>query len=68
MNPLRETIVAGTSQARKEFARLFEVASNGRRALHVVVADNVSEDELIVITVYEPDIGQWEPGFRWRRP
>ncbi|MGH2404170.1 MAG: DUF4258 domain-containing protein [bacterium] len=40
----------------------------GTRALHVVVADNEPEDKLMVITVYEPDIGQWEPGFRRRRP
>ncbi len=27
----------------------------GRRPIHVVVADNVDEEENIVITVYEPD-------------
>lgn len=37
------------------------------RPLHVVVADNVEAQETIVITVYEPDPGQWEPGFRQRR-
>ena len=37
------------------------------RPLHVVVADNAEERETIVITVYEPDLGQWEPGFRRRR-
>ena len=46
----------------------FVLGWRGRRALHVVVADNTPDDELIVITVYEPDIGQWEPGFRRRRP
>ena len=35
--------------------------------LHVVVADNAETQETIVITVYEPDPGQWEPGFRQRR-
>jgi len=29
LNPPAETIVAGTSKARKEFARLFDVASRG---------------------------------------
>lgn len=29
MNPPAETIVAGTTKARKEFARLFDVASKG---------------------------------------
>ena len=38
-----------------------------RRPVHVVVADNQAEDEMIVITVYEPDLTRWEPGFRERR-
>ena len=37
------------------------------RPLHVVFADNAEEWETIVITVYEPDPGQWEPEFRQRR-
>lgn len=39
----------------------------GDRALHVVAADNVEEEETIVITVYEPDPKRWEPGFAQRR-
>ncbi len=38
-----------------------------RRPVHVVVADNQDEDEMIVITVYEPDLTRWEQGFRERR-
>ena len=39
----------------------------GLRAIHVVVADNnEGEGTIIVITVYEPDNEQWEPGFRRR--
>lgn len=38
----------------------------GGRPIHLVVADNASSDEVIVITVYEPDINRWEPGFRRR--
>ena len=41
---------------------------SGSRPIHVVVADNVDGDELIVITVYEPDPGQWEADFKRRRP
>ena len=40
---------------------------HGSRPLHVVVADNEERRETIVITVYEPDPAQWEPGFRRRR-
>ncbi len=37
-----------------------------RRPIHVVAA--TAEREIIVITVYEPDPGQWEPGFERRKP
>ena len=37
------------------------------RPLHVVAADNIETDETIVITVYEPALELWEPGFRRRR-
>jgi hypothetical protein len=40
---------------------------NGRRPIHVVVADNVDEEENIVITVYEPDPLEWEPDFKRRK-
>ncbi len=37
------------------------------RPVHVVVAHDLSENEDIVITVYEPDPELWEDGFRRRR-
>jgi hypothetical protein len=39
----------------------------GSRPIHVVAAENVESGETIVITVYEPDLTQWEPGFKRRR-
>ena len=39
----------------------------GARALHVVVADNVAANDVIIVTVYEPDLVTWQPGFRRRR-
>ena len=39
----------------------------GNRPLHVVTADNVPDDETIVITVYEPDLLRWEADFKQRR-
>ena len=41
---------------------------HGPRPIHVVAADNREAKETIVITVYEPDLDQWEPGFKRRRP
>ena len=38
------------------------------RPIHLVVADEPVEGHTIVVTVYEPDPEQWEPGFQRRRP
>jgi len=37
------------------------------RPIYVVVADNIEEGIRIVVTVYQPDLEEWEPGFRRRR-
>ena len=37
------------------------------RPVHVVVADNAENQETIVITVYEPDVTEWESDFRRRK-
>jgi hypothetical protein len=39
----------------------------GGHPLHVVVAEKPT-GELIVITTYEPDPGQWDSTFRTRQP
>lgn len=33
------------------------------RPLHVVVAENKGNTELIIITVYEPDMNKWDSNF-----
>ncbi len=37
------------------------------RPLHVVAAENWSQNKIIIITAYQPDPVQWEPGFRRRK-
>ncbi|MCY0898793.1 MAG: DUF4258 domain-containing protein [Firmicutes bacterium] len=39
----------------------------GRRPIHVVVADNPAEAQVIVITVYEPDPHRWDATFSRRQ-
>jgi hypothetical protein len=39
----------------------------GPRPVHGVVADNTDDRENIVITVYEPDSGEWEVDFKRRK-
>ena len=46
-------------------SRLISGSPSGR-PIHVVVADNEAEKELIVVTVYEPDPAKWESGFMRR--
>ncbi len=38
------------------------------RPLHVVVAENIEENEFIVITAYEPDPALWEADSMRRKP
>ena len=40
---------------------------SGSRPVHVVVADDTVDDELVVITVYEPDPALWSDDLRRRR-
>jgi len=37
------------------------------RPLHVVVADDETNDVAIIVTVYEPEPARWESGFEKRR-
>ena len=37
------------------------------RPLHVLLAEDVLEETIIVVTVYEPDDLRWQPGFKRRR-
>lgn len=38
------------------------------RYLHVVAADVPGTDDVVIITVYEPDPNVWDVAFRMRRP
>lgn len=39
----------------------------GERPLHVVYADNASDRERIIVTVYEPDPALWAADFSTRK-
>ncbi len=40
---------------------------SGPRPIHVVAAENAADSETLIVTVYEPDPSQWEPGFERRK-
>jgi Domain of unknown function (DUF4258) len=42
------------------------LGSTANRPIHVVAA--TTDHEIIIITVYEPDPNQWQPGFEKRKP
>ncbi len=37
------------------------------RPIHAVVAENPQDQEVIVVTAYEPNLSLWDPEFRKRR-
>lgn len=43
------------------------LGKRGNRPLHVVMTENERDNELIIITVYEPKLSHWKPGFKNRK-
>ena len=39
----------------------------GARPIHVIAAEVPGTEESIIVTVYEPNPDQWEPGYRIRK-
>ena len=68
---VRQALVTGkvieTYPDDKPYPSRLMLGWSGARPIHVVVADNPEQHETIVITVYEPDLDRWEPGFEKRR-
>jgi YgiT-type zinc finger domain-containing protein len=48
----------------KPYASYLMLGWHKNRSLHVVIADNPEDDETVVITVYEPDLQKWQPGYK----
>ncbi len=68
---VRQVVVTGetieTYPEDKPFPSRLILGWCGSRPVHVVVADNGDAQETIVITVYQPDIEEWEAGFKRRK-
>jgi hypothetical protein len=39
----------------------------GPRPIHEVAAENLADNETVIVTVYEPDPNEWEPDFERRK-
>ena len=50
----------------KPFPSRLILGWSGSRPIHVVAADDASAEETIIVTVYQPDIEEWESGFKRR--
>ena len=51
----------------KPFPSALFLGWSGERPLHAVVAYDSSNDQVYIITAYEPDLEHFEPDFRTRR-
>lgn len=51
----------------KPYSSRLVLGYDGTRPLHVLVAENVEEDALIVVTAYEPSAEIWQSGWTQRK-
>lgn len=52
----------------KPFPSRLILGWSGARPLHVVAADDEQSGETIIVTVYQPNLDEWEQGFKRRKP
>jgi len=68
---VKQVVVAGetieTYPDDKPFPSRLMLGWIGSRPVHVVVADNAVAQEAIIITVYQPEVEEWETGFKRRK-
>jgi hypothetical protein len=68
---VRQVVVTGETvesyPTDKPFPSRLMLGWSGSRPLHVVAADDVGAEEMIIITVYQPDAEEWEQGFTRRK-
>jgi hypothetical protein len=69
---VRQVITTGetieTYPGDKPFPSRLILGWSGTRPLHVVAADNMPTQETIIVTVYQPNLDEWEQGFKRRKP
>jgi len=68
---VKQVVVAGetieTYPDDKPFPSRLMLGWIGSRPVPVVVADNAVAQEAIIITVYQPEVEEWEIGFKRRK-
>ncbi len=64
---LRQWDVLEKEYNRKPFPTALVIGWNGQQPIHVVVAIDEALEWVYIITVYEPDLDHFEPGFRARK-
>jgi len=67
---VRQVVATGetieTYPTDKPFPSRLILGWSGSRPIHVVAADDASVQETIIVTVYQPDLEEWESGFKRR--
>ena len=68
---VKQVVVTGeiieTYPTDKPFPSRLILGWSGSRPIHVVAADDAPAQETIIVTVYQPDIQEWESGFKRRK-
>ena len=69
---VKEVVTTGetieTYPTDKPFPSRLMLGWSGTRPIHVVAADDARAQETIIVTVYQPDVAEWEAGFKRRKP
>lgn len=66
-NVLEEGETIATYPDDKPYPSRLILGRSRQRPIHVVVADNAPDEEIVVVTVYQPDATLWTDSFRRRR-
>ena len=64
---LRKWDVVENEYNRKPFPTALIMGNNGPQPIHVVVAVDEAQESVNIVTVYEPNLEHFEPGFRVRK-
>lgn len=51
----------------KPFPSQLILGWSGHRALHILIARDIKAQKLYIVTVYDPDVDQWEPDLRRKK-
>lgn len=64
---LDDGVVVETTEEEEGRTKRFRLLEGWKRPLHVVEVVDDEQELIVYVTIYEPDLNHWMPGFRERR-